>query len=58
MLFKYFIDKDTNQSVSINPNRVKYLRETPYGTKIIFDDGTFILIDEDFLSATTRLSEV
>lgn len=58
MLFKYFIDKDTNQSVSINPNRVKYLRETSYGTKIIFDDGSYLLVDEDFLSATTRLSEV
>jgi hypothetical protein len=57
MLFKYFKDKDLNASVSINPNRVKYVRETTFGTKIVFDDGSYILVEEDFLSTTTRLSE-
>lgn len=57
MLFKYFIDKDTNQSVSINPNRVKYVRETSYGTKVVFDDGSYLLVEEDFLGTATRLSE-
>jgi hypothetical protein len=58
MLFKYFTDKDVNQSVSVNPNRVKYVREMAYGTKIVFDDGSYILVEEDFLSTTTRLSEI
>jgi len=57
MLFKYFTDKDNNQSVSINPNRVKCVRETSFGPKIIFEDGTFILVDGSFLDVTTRLSE-
>lgn len=57
MLFKYFIDKDTKTSVSVNPNRVKYVREMAYGTKIVFDDGSYITVDEDFLGTTTRLSE-
>ena len=57
MLFKYFIDKDTKTSVSVNPNRVKYVREMAYGTKIVFDDGSYIMVDEDFLGTTTRLSE-
>jgi ethanolamine utilization cobalamin adenosyltransferase len=57
MLFKYFIDKDTKTSVSVNPNRVKYVRETEYGTKIVFDDGSYVVVDEDFLGTTTRLSE-
>lgn len=57
MLFKYFKDKDSNTNISVNPNRVKYVRETEYGTKIIFDDGSYILVDEEFLSVSTRMSE-
>jgi hypothetical protein len=58
MLFKYFTDKDTNTTVSVNPNRVKYVREMTIGTKIVFDDGSYILVDENFLSVSTRLSEI
>jgi hypothetical protein len=58
MLFKYFKDIDSGQSISVNPNNVMFVRETSTGTKIFFNDSNYILVSGDFLEVTTRLSEV
>jgi hypothetical protein len=57
MMFKYFTDKDANQSVAINPQNVLCVKETGYGTKIIFNDGSYVTVVESQMETVTRLSE-
>jgi L-fucose mutarotase/ribose pyranase (RbsD/FucU family) len=57
MLFKYFTDKDTNQSIAINPQNVLCVREMGYGTKIIFIDSSYVSVVESQMETATRLSE-
>ena len=56
-MLKMFIDKDTQQSVAINPNSVKFVRETPMGPKIVFNDGSYIIATDSYLEAIGRLNE-
>jgi hypothetical protein len=58
MLFKYFKDVDSGQTVSINPNHVTIVREMSIGTKIIFDDSSYIIVDGSILEVAARLSEI
>ena len=58
MLFKYFFEKNTNSSIAINPQNVKFLRELPDGGCIIsFVDGKEVWVTDPYLETTTRLSE-
>ena len=57
MMFKYFTDKDTNQSVAINPQNVLCVKEIGHGTKIIFNDSSYVTVVESQMEAVTRLSE-
>ena len=56
-MLKFFNDKDAQQSVAINPSLVKCIRETNVGSKIIFNDGSYVLVDEPFLEVVARLNE-
>jgi hypothetical protein len=56
-MFKHFVDKDAKQTVAINQNHVKYVRETDYGTKVIFIDGSYIVVDTNYLETVARLLE-
>jgi hypothetical protein len=57
MLFKYFTDKDVNQSIAVNPENVLCVKETGYGTKIIFTDSSYVTVVESYMESVTRLSE-
>jgi hypothetical protein len=57
-MFKYFTDKETNQSIAVNPSRVKYVRDFGMGPKLVFDDGSYIIVMESYLDAVARLNEV
>lgn len=57
MLFKYFTDKDSNNSIAVNPNNVLYVKELGIGTTISFVDGSYVLVKELYLETVTRLSE-
>lgn len=56
-MLKFFVDKDAQQTIAINPASVKFVRETPIGTKVLFADSSYVLIDEPFLEVVTRLNE-
>lgn len=58
MKFKYFTNKDSGLSVAVNPDTVKYVKESPIGTTLVFEDGEFILVTDGYMDAATRLSEV
>jgi uncharacterized protein YlzI (FlbEa/FlbD family) len=57
MKFKYFTNKDSGQSVAVNPETVKYVKESPVGTTLIFCDGEYILLTDQYMEVVTRLSE-
>ena len=58
MLFKYFFEKNTNSSIAINPQNVKFLRELSEGGCIIsFVDGKEVRVAEPYMESATRLSE-
>lgn len=56
-MLKLFVDKDAQQTIAINPSLVKFVRETPIGTKVLFNDSSYVLIDEPFLEVIARLNE-
>jgi hypothetical protein len=56
-MLKFFVDKDAQQTIAINPALVKFVRETSLGTKVLFSDGSYVLIDEPFLEVVSRLNE-
>jgi len=58
MRFKYFIDKERQMSVAINPDEVYLVEDSPLGTRILFTNNSYILVTESYMMAVTRLSEV
>lgn len=56
-MLKYFSDKDSGQSVAINQASVKYVRDTSVGPKIVFTDGSYIVVTEEYMEVVSRLSE-
>ena len=58
MKFKYFTNKDSGQSLAVNPDTVKYVKETPIGATLVFYDGEFIVLNDNYMEVATRLSEV
>jgi len=57
-MFKYFEDKDSNISVAVNPNLIVCVKETNYGTTIIFNDSSYIVVKQTYLETVARLNEV
>lgn len=57
MVLKYFTDVDTKKSVAVNPNSVKCVMQTGYATKIIFDDGIVVNVEEDYKEVVAVLNE-
>jgi hypothetical protein len=57
-MFKFFVDKETKQSVAVNPSRVKYVRDFGQGPKLVFDDGSYIIVTDSYLDTVARLNEV
>jgi hypothetical protein len=56
-MLKFFTDKDAQQTVAVNPTSVKFVRETHLGSKIVFNDDKYVLVDEPFLEVVARLNE-
>lgn len=56
-MLKFFVDKDANQSVAVNPAAVSFVRDANNGTKIFFDDRTFLIVTDSFLDVIARLNE-
>jgi hypothetical protein len=56
-MFKFFTDKETNQSIAINSNRVDYVRDHNLGTKIIFSDRSYLVVSDPYLETVARLNE-
>jgi uncharacterized protein YlzI (FlbEa/FlbD family) len=58
MKFKYFTNKDTGHSLAVNPDTVKYVKDVPVGTTLVFYDGEYIVVTDGYMEVATRLSEV
>lgn len=56
-MLKFFVDKDTQQSVAINPNTVRIVREMAIGPKIVFNDGSYVVVTDSYLETVSRLNE-
>jgi hypothetical protein len=56
-MLKYFVDKDTNQSIAVNPNAVKIVRDSPVGAKIVLNDGSYVIVTDSYLEVVARLNE-
>ena len=56
-MLKLFVDKDANQAVAVNPAVVSFVRDTNNGTKIFFDDRTFLIVTDSFRVVIARLNE-
>jgi hypothetical protein len=56
-MLKTFIDKDTQQTIAVNPNSVKIVRDTPIGAKIIFIDSSYVIVTDSYSKVVERLSE-
>ena len=57
MKFKMFTDKDSNQSLAINSENVKFVRDSPQGPKIYFADNSYVIVSDSYLEAVARLNE-
>lgn len=57
MTLKYFSEKESNASVAVNSDAVKYVREFQGATKIIFDDSSYLIVSDSYLEAVARLNE-
>lgn len=57
-MLKYFIDKDSQISIAINPNNVMCVKEVGYGTTIIFVDSSYVVVTDSYLETVARLSLV
>jgi hypothetical protein len=57
MRFKYFIDKEKNVSIAINPDEVYLVEDSPLGTRILFTNNSYVVVTENYMMAVTRLSE-
>jgi hypothetical protein len=56
-MFKNFIDKDTQQTIAVNPNSVRIVRDTPIGAKLIFVDSSYVIVTDSYIRVVERLSE-
>ena len=56
-MLKYFVDKDTQQSVAVNPEAVRIVREMANGPKIVFNDGSYVIVTDSYLETVSRLNE-
>ena len=56
-MLKYFVDKDTQQSVAINPDAVRFVREMAVGPKVVFNDGSYVIVTEGFPETVAKLNE-
>jgi hypothetical protein len=56
-MFKNFIDKDTQQTIAVNPNSVKIVRDTPIGAKLFFIDSSYVIVTDSYSKVVERLSE-
>ena len=58
-MLKVFLNKDTNQSVAINPSNVRLVHEMAngIGPKIIFNDGSYVVTKESYSEVVARLNE-
>lgn len=56
-MLKYFTDKDTDKSIAINPEAVKFIIEHAGGTKVVFNDSGYIHVTDSYLETVARLSE-
>jgi hypothetical protein len=57
-MFRYFTDKDSGISISVNPDKVYCVKETGYGTTICFVNNVYIVVTESYLETVARLNEV
>jgi hypothetical protein len=57
-MLKYFTDKETRTSYAVNPTSVKYVVDFGLGPKIVFNDGSYIIVMESYLDTVARLNEV
>jgi hypothetical protein len=58
MKFKYFTNKDSGQSVAVNPDNVKYVKDSTYGTTIVFYDAEIIVVTDSYMDVVARMCEI
>ena len=47
---------DTHQSIAVNRSNILYVRDFPVGPKIVFIDGSYLIVNESYLELVSRLS--
>jgi hypothetical protein len=52
-----FHEKETGQPTAVNTDNVLYVAEFPFGPKIVFVDGSYIIVTDTFLSTVARLNQ-
>jgi hypothetical protein len=55
-MLHYFTEKDSKQSYAINPEYVKYVQDFTMGPKIVFHDGSYIVVTDSYLETVARLN--
>ena len=56
-MLKFFTDKDTQQSVAVNPDSIRVVCDLGIGPKIVFIDSSYLVVTEPFLEVVARLNE-
>jgi hypothetical protein len=56
-MFVIFNEKETGQPTAVNPDNVLRVVEFPFGPKIIFVDGSYVIVTDTFLSTVARLNQ-
>ena len=52
-----FTDAETKTSVYVNPDNVKFVRETRLGTRLGFVDDTYVIVTDDPKTCAEKLSK-
>lgn len=52
----FVTEMDTKQSIAVNRDNILYVRDFPAGPKIVFIDGSYLIVNESYLELVSRLS--
>jgi hypothetical protein len=55
-MFEYFTELETGKSVAVNRNNVMYVLDFGLGPKIVFTNGSYIVVKDSYLETVARLN--
>jgi hypothetical protein len=52
----FITEMDTQQSIAVHKDNILYIRDFAAGPKIVFIDGSYLIVNENYLDLVSRIS--